>query len=307
MADFETYGDLHISIDDDHVATAEIRRAPNNFFDLDLIESMGSAFSDLDDEPACRAIVLCADGRHFSAGADFAGGGSAPETPRRNRDGSPRHLYDAAYDLFSTRTPVVAAVQGAAVGGGLGVACFSDFRVAAPQARFAANFARLGFHHGFGLERDAATDRREPESPRTALHGTTDHRRGSVRDRPCRPARPARFATRCSARVGGGDRRVSPAGRRIDPPDDAWRPRRRSPHCDRSREGRTGSAAPDRRLVGRGRGNGRAPISELHRHLIRSRPLTSLTSLNSAHDRPRGTGHLGRRPDPSGDRARSRR
>ena len=151
MADFETYGDLHISIDDDHVATAEIRRAPNNFFDLDLIESMGSAFSDLDDEPACRAIVLCADGKHFCAGADFAGGGSAPETPRRNRDGSPRHLYDAAYDLFSTRTPVVAAVQGAAVGGGLGVACFSDFRVAAPQARFAANFARLGFHHGFGL------------------------------------------------------------------------------------------------------------------------------------------------------------
>ncbi|MDG2114436.1 MAG: enoyl-CoA hydratase/isomerase family protein, partial [Actinomycetota bacterium] len=48
-------------------------------------------------------------------------------------------------------TPVVAAIQGAAVGGGLGVACFADFRVAAPEARFTANFARLGFHHGFGL------------------------------------------------------------------------------------------------------------------------------------------------------------
>jgi len=151
MTDFGTYGDLHVTIDDDHVATAEIRRPPNNFFDLELIESMVHAFGDLADDPACRAIVLCAEGKHFCAGANFAGGGSTIEGQRRNPDGSPRHLYDAAYDLFSTRTPVVAAVQGAAVGGGLGVVCFPDFRVASPEARFTANFARLGFHHGFGL------------------------------------------------------------------------------------------------------------------------------------------------------------
>lgn len=151
MTDFGTYGDLHVTLDDDHVATAEIRRPPNNFFDLDLIESMVDAFRDLDDDPACRAIVLCSDGKHFCAGANFGAGGTAPEAQRRDPDGSPRHLYDAAVDLFATRTPVVAAVQGAAVGGGLGVACFPDFRVASPEARFAANFARLGFHHGFGL------------------------------------------------------------------------------------------------------------------------------------------------------------
>ncbi|MCP3934672.1 MAG: enoyl-CoA hydratase/isomerase family protein [Actinomycetia bacterium] len=151
MTNFGTFGDLYVTIGDDFVATAEIRRPPNNFFDLDLIESMASALGALDDDARCRAVVLCSEGKHFCAGANFAGGGSMPEAPPRNPDGSPRHLYDAAVDLFSTRTPVVAAIQGAAIGGGLGVAAFSDFRVAAPEARFAANFARLGFHHGFGL------------------------------------------------------------------------------------------------------------------------------------------------------------
>jgi 2-(1,2-epoxy-1,2-dihydrophenyl)acetyl-CoA isomerase len=65
--------------------------------------------------------------------------------------GGAKELYAAAARLFEMRTPVVAAVQGAAVGGGLGLACAADFRVASPRARFCANFARLGLHHGFAL------------------------------------------------------------------------------------------------------------------------------------------------------------
>jgi enoyl-CoA hydratase/carnithine racemase len=49
------------------------------------------------------------------------------------------------------RKPVVAAIQGAAIGGGLGLALMPDFRVASAESTFSANFARLGFHHGFGL------------------------------------------------------------------------------------------------------------------------------------------------------------
>ncbi|MDH3678869.1 MAG: enoyl-CoA hydratase/isomerase family protein [Acidimicrobiia bacterium] len=152
MSDFGTFGDLHVTVDDAYVATAEIRRPPNNFFDLALIDSLASAFDALDADPSCRAIVLCSDGKHFCAGADFGGRSEQDQADvPTNPDGSPRHLYDAAVALFSTKTPVVAAVQGAAVGGGLGLACMPDFRVAAPEARFTANFARLGFHHGFGL------------------------------------------------------------------------------------------------------------------------------------------------------------
>jgi enoyl-CoA hydratase/carnithine racemase len=62
-----------------------------------------------------------------------------------------RHLYKEAVRLWRTTKPIVAAVQGAAVGAGLGLAVMADFRVACPEARLSANFTRMGFHPGFGL------------------------------------------------------------------------------------------------------------------------------------------------------------
>jgi len=138
--------DVTIDIAEDHVATVEIHRPPDNFFDFELIAGLADAIEGLDADPACRAVVLCSEGKHFCAGARL--GSNAADS---GRDGRTQNLYDEAVRLFRTRTPVVAAVQGAAVGGGLGVAMMADFRVAAPDARFAANFARLGFHQGFGL------------------------------------------------------------------------------------------------------------------------------------------------------------
>ena len=145
MNEFGKFGDVEVGLGDDYVAWAEICRPPNNFFDRRLIECLCDAFEGLDAESGCRAIVLTSQGRHFCAGADFASKADPEE------ETSARHLYDEAVRLFSTRTPVVAAVQGAAIGGGLGLALMPDFRVATPEARFSANFARLGFHHGFGL------------------------------------------------------------------------------------------------------------------------------------------------------------
>ena len=139
-----TYGDVSVRIDPDHVAAVELHRPPANFFDVALIRSLAEAYEDLDADERCRAIVLCAEGRHFCAGADFTGASNAGPT-------EPGDLYAEAVRLFATATPVVAAVQGAAIGGGLGVACSADFRVAGPGSRFSANFSRLGFHHGFGL------------------------------------------------------------------------------------------------------------------------------------------------------------
>jgi 2-(1,2-epoxy-1,2-dihydrophenyl)acetyl-CoA isomerase len=137
-----SFGDVTLTVED-LVATVELHRPPNNFFDLDLIRSLAEAYETVDGRHDCRAVVLCSEGRHFCAGAELARGDGAASGPSA--------LYAEAVRLFEARTPVVAAVQGAAVGGGLGLACSADFRVASPAARFSANFARLGFHHGFGL------------------------------------------------------------------------------------------------------------------------------------------------------------
>jgi 2-(1,2-epoxy-1,2-dihydrophenyl)acetyl-CoA isomerase len=145
MTDTKRSDDLAVEIGADYVTTIEIQRPPENFFDQALIRGLADTLERLDDDDDCRAVVLCSQGKHFCAGANFASDRSAVD------DGSGVHLYDEAVRLFATRTPVVAAIQGAAIGGGLGLALFSDFRVACPESRFSANFARLGFHQGFGL------------------------------------------------------------------------------------------------------------------------------------------------------------
>lgn len=138
------YGDVSVALGDDHVGTVTIERAPNNFFDRALVASLADAYEDLQESP-CRAILLRSDGKHFCAGAAL--GDDAD--PAGGADG--RHLYDEAARLFATRLPVIAAIQGAAVGGGLGLALSADFRIGVPESRLTANFARLGFHHGFAL------------------------------------------------------------------------------------------------------------------------------------------------------------
>jgi len=135
--------DVTVVLDDAHVATVEIHRPPANYFDAALIAQLADAYERLDADLECRAIVLCSEGRHFCAGANLG----SPESPADE----PRTLYRQALRLFAAATPVVAAVQGAAVGGGLGLALSADFRVASPASRFSANFAQLGFHQGFAL------------------------------------------------------------------------------------------------------------------------------------------------------------
>src|SRR5215471_14208662 len=139
MADYGMFREIGVGLDG-HVAAVEMRRPPHNFFDSDLVAELAAAFERLDADPECRAIVLAAEGRSFCAGADFSRRMETGTVAEGSRSPAGRHLYKEAIRLFQTRKPIVAAVQGAAVGGGLGLALVADFRVTCQEARFSANF-----------------------------------------------------------------------------------------------------------------------------------------------------------------------
>jgi len=145
-----TYKDIGVTKAANFVGQIEIQRPPHNFFDMELIQQIATAMEEFDKDDGVRAVVLCAQGKSFCAGANF--NDPKREEQPANVGGKPaNHLYQEAVRLLRTKKPIIAAVHGAAIGGGLGVACAADFRVTCPEARFAANFTKLGFHPGFGL------------------------------------------------------------------------------------------------------------------------------------------------------------
>ena len=141
MKNFE---DIQVSIKD-FIAQVTINRPPNNFFDFSLIGQIAEAFNELDGMDSCRVIILCSNGKHFCAGANFAG-----DRELVDEIDPIDKLYKEAVKLFRNKKPIIAAVQGGAIGGGLGVSLVADFRIATPDSRFSSNFAQLGFHQGFG-------------------------------------------------------------------------------------------------------------------------------------------------------------
>jgi enoyl-CoA hydratase/carnithine racemase len=143
-----TQTDMLTTRRDGHVAILTFSRPPLNFADLALIEAIGAAFDSADRNAEVRAIVLQSEGKVFCAGADLA---NANPVADALKEGERNPFYVAAARLFAVRKPVIAVVQGAAVGAGLGLALVADFRIAGPDAKFVANFVSLGFHPGFGI------------------------------------------------------------------------------------------------------------------------------------------------------------
>ena len=127
------------------VGVIELRDPPHNFLNPAQIEAVAAGLEALDADSGVGAVVLCAEGRSFCAGADF----SARSDPVGGDMTKP--LYAAAVRLVEVGLPVVAAVQGPAIGGGLGLALTATMRITCPEARFSANFVKLGIHQGFGL------------------------------------------------------------------------------------------------------------------------------------------------------------
>lgn len=134
--------DIDLSSDGD-IALVRICRPPHNFFDADVVAGIADQI-----ESAAlthRVVVLHSEGRNFCAGADL----HSAATSGFSRTGI--HLYDEGLRLFRQPLPIVAAIQGKAVGGGVGLALAADIRVGTPDTKFDVPFAKIGTHQGFGL------------------------------------------------------------------------------------------------------------------------------------------------------------
>lgn len=134
--------DVDLSSEDD-VAFVRICRPPHNFFDADVVAAIADHIESVAATHA--VVVLHSEGRNFCAGANLQSGAASGFS----RSGA--HLYDEALRLFRQPLPIVAAIQGKAVGGGVGLALAADLRVGTPDTKFALPFAQIGIHHGFGL------------------------------------------------------------------------------------------------------------------------------------------------------------
>jgi len=115
-----------------------------NAFDETMIGELDEAFAQLIADDAVRVIVLAGEGRHFSAGADLQWMRRASEASREWNLQDARRFAGMLSRIEACPKPVVARVQGAALGGGVGLACACDMAVAADAATFSVSEARMG-------------------------------------------------------------------------------------------------------------------------------------------------------------------
>ncbi len=120
------------------------RPAVFNAFDEAMIGELDAAFAQLATDPKVRVIVLAGSGKHFSAGADLQWMQRASEADREWNLADARRFAAMLSRIESCPKPTVARVQGAALGGGVGLACACDIAVASENASFAVSEAKFG-------------------------------------------------------------------------------------------------------------------------------------------------------------------
>jgi 3-hydroxyacyl-CoA dehydrogenase len=126
---------------DGDVAVITLNSPPVNALSAAVRQGLFEAFKQADADGAAKAIVLICDGRTFIAGADITEFGSAMADPQ---------LADVQDVIEGASKPVIAAIHGTALGGGLEVALCAHYRVAVPSARLGLPEVNLGLLPGAG-------------------------------------------------------------------------------------------------------------------------------------------------------------
>ncbi|HEY7946468.1 MAG TPA: enoyl-CoA hydratase/isomerase family protein [Acidimicrobiales bacterium] len=139
-----------VSVDGD-VAVVTLRRPPHNLLTEEALRQVADALHGLPGR--ARAAVMASEGRSFCAGANFRSSDAPDPTDEGGFEGRTGAFYRQAARVYESPVPVVAAVQGPAIGAGFGLAMACDIRVVGTGGWFQANFVRLGIHPGFALSR----------------------------------------------------------------------------------------------------------------------------------------------------------
>ena len=134
-----------ISLRNPHVAQINMARpAVFNAFDEAMIAEMEAAFAQLAIDASVRVIVLAGDGKHFSAGADLQWMQRASTATLEWNLDDARRFAGMLARIEACPKPTVARVQGAALGGGVGLVCACDIALAADNASFSVSEAKFG-------------------------------------------------------------------------------------------------------------------------------------------------------------------
>jgi len=141
----DSFSSVRVELRSSGVAWVEMARSGvSNAFDEQMIEALDAAFAALGANPQVRVVVLAAQGKHFSAGADLQWMQRASEASAADNLADARRLAAMLSRIAQLPQPTVARIQGAALGGGVGLVCACDIAIASEDACFALSEARLG-------------------------------------------------------------------------------------------------------------------------------------------------------------------
>jgi len=116
----------------------------------ELLDAFSLAIGEALADEEIRCLVITGTGRCFSAGADLRSSLQRSDLGKPSSEAS-FAMYEPFLQVLEVKVPVIAAMNGHTVGGGFGLTLLADIRVANVDAKYGANFARLGIHSGLGI------------------------------------------------------------------------------------------------------------------------------------------------------------
>lgn len=132
------------------IAMIKLNRPDNrNSMTLEVMNAFQEALDKIHKNKSLRCLIITGSGSTFCAGADFGSSFSAEENRLPNE--TLMNFYKPFLEIQRIEIPVIAAMNGHAIGGGLGLALVCDIRIAGKDAKYGATFARLGLHSGMAI------------------------------------------------------------------------------------------------------------------------------------------------------------